>query len=256
MEFRPCIDIHNGQVKQIVGSSITDSTDMVSENFVSKKDSTYYAKLYEEYGLRGGHVIMLNAVGTKEYEATKNEAVKALNAYRDGLQVGGGINADNAEYFISQGASHVIVTSYAFYDGKICYNNLEMLKKAVSREKIVLDMSCRALDGKYYVVTNRWQKFTDAVLSKELLTELSQYCDEYLIHAVDVEGKQSGIDEEVLTIMSESPIPVTYAGGISSIEDINRIKTLGKSKVNFTIGSALDLFGGALEIREVLNCIQ
>jgi len=256
MEFRPCIDIHNGKVKQIVGSSIKDSTDSVNENFVSDRDSVYYARLYESHNLKGGHVILLNASGTQTYEDTKAEAIRALNAYKNGLQVGGGINAENAKEFIEAGASHVIVTSYAFSDGKICYNNLTKLREAVSKEKIVLDMSCRAKDGRYYVVTNRWQCFTDAELTEALLFDLSEYCDEFLIHAVDVEGKQSGIDETVLNILKKSPIPVTYAGGISSIDDILKIKELGSGKVNFTVGSALDLFGGSLKLLEVLDCIQ
>lgn len=256
MEFRPCIDIHNGKVKQIVGSSIVDGTDAVKENFVSDKDSAYYAKLYEEYGLKGGHVIMLNNAASEFYEATKAEACKALNAYRGGLQVGGGINADNAKYFIDEGASHVIVTSYGFMDGVINYDNLAKLRDAVSKEHVVLDLSCRKKDGKYYIVTNRWQCFTDAELNVDLLKKLSEYCDEFLVHAVDVEGKGSGIESEVIEILKHSPVPVTYAGGISSIKDIDFIKKVSDNLVNVTIGTSLDIFGGSLKISEVIDCIQ
>lgn len=256
MEFRPCIDIHNGQVKQIVGSSIKDSSDEVSENFVSSYDSAYYANMYKDLSLKGGHVIILNDMSSPYYEATVSEAVKALNTYRGGLQVGGGINASNAEKFIKEGASHVIVTSYAFNDGKICYNNIENLRAAVGKEHVVLDMSCRRKGDNYYIVTDRWQKFTDAVLDEDLLIKLSEYCDEFLVHAVDVEGKGNGIDENVLKVIMKSNIPVTYAGGISSLEDIRHIKDVTSGKVNITIGTSLDIFGGTLKLPEVLDCIR
>lgn len=256
MEFRPCIDIHNGKVKQIVGSSITDKTDDVRENFVSDKDSAYYAQLYEVNNLKGGHVIMLNNASSEFYEATKNEAIKALKAYPNGLQVGGGINADNAKEFIDAGASHVIITSYGFSDGVINYENLEKLKSAVGKEHVVLDLSCRKRENKYYIVTNRWQVFTDAELSVALLNKLAKYCDEFLVHAVDVEGKGSGIEKEVIEILKDSPIPVTYAGGISTINDIDFIKKVSDNIVNITIGTALDIFGGSLKMTEVIDCIQ
>lgn len=256
MEFRPCIDIHNGKVKQIVGSSITDSTDEVNENFVANNDSAYYAKLYESLGLKGGHVIMLNNKSSEYYEATKSEAVKALKAYPGGLQVGGGINDKNAKEFIDAGASHVIVTSFGFSEGRICYENLEALKASVTKKHVVLDMSCRRKGDKYYIVTDRWTKFTDAVLSKELLYDLSEYCDEFLVHAVDVEGKGSGIEKDVIEILKTSPIPVTYAGGISTVDDINFIKETSDGLINVTIGTALDIFGGKLKLEEVIHCIQ
>lgn len=260
MEFRPCIDIHNGQVKQIVGSSINDSSDSVKENFVAKNDSSYFATLYKEYNLRGGHVILLNSKESEYYEATKKEAFKALSTYPNGLQVGGGITDANAKEFIDAGASHVIVTSFGFNDGKICYDNLERLKNAVGKEHVVLDVSCRknkALnDDNYYIVTNRWQTFTDAKVDDSLLLELSKYCDEFLVHAVDVEGKGSGIEKNVIEILKKSPIPVTYAGGISTLEDIEYIKETSDGLINITIGTALDIFGGNLKLTEVLACIQ
>lgn len=256
MKFRPCIDIHNGHVVQIVGSSLQDKGDRADSNFISEKDSSFYANLYKENDLSGGHIILLNSKDSDYFEATKNQALKALNTYKNGMQVGGGINADNAPEYIEAGASHVIVTSYVFSDGNVCYNNLEKLVKAVGREKICLDVSCRYRDSKYYVVTDRWQVFTDVVFDEILLKKLSEYCDEILVHAVDVEGKKSGINEEIATVLKSSPVPVTYAGGISSYEDIDKIRRIGEGKIDFTIGTALDIFGGNLELKEVIRCTQ
>lgn len=256
MRFRPCIDIHNGKVKQIVGGSLSDDGGGTKENFVSDKDAAYYAGLYLQYGLKGGHLAMLNASGTPEYEATKREAFKALSVYPGGLQAGGGITADNAGEFIKAGASHVIVTSYVFRDGRIDMDRLKRLKDAVGRDRIVLDLSCRKRDGAYYVVTDRWQKYTEHEFSQELFTMLSEYCDEFLVHAVDVEGKKSGIDEKVIAILSHLPYTITYAGGISGLDDIQTIKKTGLEKIDFTVGSALDIFGGSLKLSEVIECIQ
>lgn len=255
MEFRPCIDIHNGQVKQIVGSTLHDKR--TKENFVSKQDAAYYARLYKEDGLTGGHVILLNPKGTPEYEADMAAAISALQAYPNGLQVGGGIDDTNAAAFLAAGASHVIVTSYVFNNGQICYNRLDKLRTVAGPEHIVLDLSCRRVpEGGYRIVTDRWQKFTDAFLTADLLAELSAWCDEFLVHAVDVEGKVNGIEEEVVRIIKDSPIPVTYAGGISFLADLERIRELSDGKVNVTIGSALSLFGGTLDYQEVLQCIR
>lgn len=256
MKFRPCIDIHNGHVVQIVGSSLRDENDSAHSNFVSEKDSAYYANLYKEYGLSGGHIIILNGKDSEYYEATKAEAIKALKAYKGGMQIGGGITDKNAEEYILAGASHIIVTSYVFSDGNICYNNLKRLNSAVGREHICLDVSCRMRDNKYYVVTDRWQKFTDVVFDEDLILNLSQYCDEFLVHAVDVEGKKSGINSSIAEVLGKSPIPVTYAGGISSLDDIAKIRTIGKNKIDFTVGSALNIFGGNLDIMEIIRCTQ
>ncbi|MDO4189313.1 MAG: phosphoribosylformimino-5-aminoimidazole carboxamide ribotide isomerase [Lachnospiraceae bacterium] len=256
MRFRPCIDIHNGQVVQIVGSSLKDTGDTACENFVSGKDSTYYAEMYKNKGLNGGHIILLNSKDSPYYEATKEQAIKALNSYAGGMQVGGGINADNAKEYINAGASHVIVTSYVFSDGKICYNNLERLVEAVGKDNICLDVSCRYRGGQYYVVTDRWQVFTDVIFDKYLLEELSGYCDEILVHAVDVEGMRAGINEEIAKVLKTCPVPVTYAGGISSYEDIEKIRSIGEGKIDFTIGTALDIFGGPLSLEEVIRCTQ
>lgn len=243
--FRPCIDIHDGKVKQIVGGSLTQTS--VVENFVSQYDSKYYAKLFQEDGLVGGHVIMLGP-GNEE------EAVSALLAYPKGLQVGGGITAENAKYYIDKGASHVIVTSYVFKDGLVDFNRLQELVACIGKKQLVLDLSCRKKNGTYYVVTDRWQKFTDYAITKENMMRLEQYCDEFLIHGVDVEGKQQGIAEDLVQIIAEwTSIPVTYAGGIRSLEDIKRIHEIGKGRIHFTVGSALDIFGGSLSYREVVD---
>ena len=256
MKFRPCIDIHNGHVVQIVGSSLRDENDSAQNNFVSEKDSAYYANLYKENGLSGGHIIILNGKDSEYYEATKAEAVKALQTYKGGMQIGGGITDKNAEEYILAGATHIIVTSYVFSDGKICYNNLNRLNSAVGREHICLDVSCRMRNGKYYVVTDRWQKFTDVVLDENLIVSLSEYCDELLVHAVDVEGRKAGINATIAGILEKSPIPVTYAGGISSLDDIAKIRSIGNNKIDFTIGTALNIFGGDLDLMEVIRCTQ
>lgn len=258
MRFRPCIDIHNGQVKQIVGGSLKDKGDFAVENFVSGQDAAFYAEYYKRLGLKGGHIILLNSKDSDYYEATQEQALKALKAYPQGLQIGGGINDENATEYIEAGASHVIVTSFVFKNGHIHYDNLHKLVKAVGKEKLVLDVSCRKKDGMYYIVTDRWQKFTDVVLSRKVLTELQQYCDEFLIHAVDVEGKASGIETELTVLLSEMDhaFPVTYAGGVGSFEDLRELYECGKGKLDVTIGSALDLFGGSMPFEKVLEYID
>ncbi len=254
MKFRPCIDIHNGKVKQIVGGSIEDRENSAVENFVSEKDGKYFASLYKKDGLTGGHIIQLNAPDSEFYDATKQNAVKALGAYRNGMQIGGGIRAENAPWYIEQGASHVIVTSYVFRNGKIDYDNLKKIVSAVGKEHLVLDLSCRKKDNHYMIVTDRWQKFTEVKVTEDTLCELSEYCDEFLIHAVDVEGKVSGIEEELVKILGIwDGIPVTYAGGISCEDDIKRLEEYGKEKIDFTIGSALDLFGGKMSYETVVK---
>lgn len=254
MKFRPCIDIHNGKVKQLVGGTLKDEGDVAKENFVSAKNAKDYAKMYMEDGLKGGHIIILNAADSEYYEATRNQAIEALKTYPNGMQIGGGVNDLNAPDYIAMGASHVIVTSFVFKDGKINYDNLEKLVKAVGKEKIVLDLSCRKKDGNYYIVTDRWQKFTDQPLDKKLLDELSNYCDEFLIHGVDVEGKGSGMELELIEILSScTAVPITYAGGIASLQHIERFKNACDSKLDFTIGSALDIFGGTLPYETIKN---
>lgn len=253
MKFRPCIDIHNGSVKQIVGGSLTDEGDSAQENFVSVQDAAFFAKLYREYGLTGGHIILLNPVSSSYYEETKRQALAALAAYPGGLQVGGGITPENAAFFLKAGASHVIVTSYVFSEGRVQYDRLRMLVQEVGKERLVLDLSVRSREGRYYIVTDRWQKYTSVELNRQTLDELSGYCDEFLIHAVDVEGKSAGIEEPVAGLLGGwGKRPVTYAGGVHSFEDLDRLRELGKNRVDVTIGSALDLFGGRMAFRDVM----
>ena len=252
MRFRPCIDIHNGTVKQIVGGSLRDEGDWASTNFASELDAAFYAELYQKDGLSGGHIILLNPVGSRYYEETKRQAMEALAAYPGGMQIGGGITEGNARDFLNAGASHVIVTSYVFKDGIFQRENLEKLISTVGKEHIVLDLSCRKREKGYYVVTDRWQKFTNMRLTEDVLTELAGCCDEFLFHGVDVEGKRSGMEEERVRMLGEwRGIPVTYAGGISSMEDLEHFAAVSGGNVDFTVGRALDLFGGDLPYREV-----
>ncbi len=254
MEFRPCIDIHNGTVKQIVGGSLSDKNNKAKANFVSKFDAAFYANLYKSRGIKGGHIILLNAKDSIYYEATKVQALNALRAYPNGLQIGGGISADNAEAFIRAGATQVIVTSYVFRDGEIRLDNLRELVRAIGREHICLDLSCRKKGDSYVVVTDRWQNETKEALSRNLLESLHEYCSEFLVHAIDVEGRRNGIEEKVVEILgSFSKCPVTYAGGIRNEEDLMRVKELGMGRVNFTVGSALDIFGGELPFEKVVD---
>ena len=246
MRFRPCIDIHNGKVKQIVGGSLKDEGNQASTNFTSELDAAWYARQYQKDHLKGGHIILLNPVGSEYYEATKKQAMGALAAYPGGMQIGGGITADNAQEYLDAGASHVIVTSYVFKNGEIYWDNLKKLCMAVGKEHVVLDLSCRKKDGRFYIVTDRWQTFTNVELGTAILGRLSGYCDEFLVHGVDVEGKASGIEQELINILKQADIPVTYAGGIGSMEDLEQIRRTGNGKVDFTIGSALDLFGGRI----------
>lgn len=254
MKFRPCIDIHNGAVKQIVGGSLRDAMDMASENFVSEQNGDFYANMYKESGLKGGHIIILNPEVSPYYEADLRQAKLALGAYPGGLQLGGGVNDKNAEKFLNMGASSVIVTSFVFKDGRINYDNLEKLVSKVGKEHLVLDLSCRKKDGDYYIVTDRWQKFTDVILTDKVLDELSDFCHEYLIHAVDVEGKANGIEEKLATMLgSWGKIPMTYAGGVGSFEDLSSLKKCGQDKLDVTVGSALDIFGGPMKYEKVLE---
>jgi phosphoribosylformimino-5-aminoimidazole carboxamide ribotide isomerase len=257
MKFRPCIDIHNGKVKQIVGSSLKDEGSTASENYVSKKGADFYARMYRQLGLSGGHIILLNPIDSPYYEMTRAEAMKALSATPGLLQVGGGITDENAMDFIDSGASHVIVTSFVFKNGRISSTNLKKLVKTVGKERIVLDLSCKKRDDDYYIVTDRWQKFTDVKLDEAILDELSGSCDEFLVHAADVEGMQNGIEESVAEILGTwGKRPVTYAGGIRSLEDIRKLREIGRDKLDVTVGSALDIFGGNLKIDEIIKYMQ
>ena len=250
MKFRPCIDIHNGKVKQIVGGSLTDTGDWAQTNFVAVRPAHWFASRYREDGLTGGHVILLNPPASRYFAKTRHQAMEALSAFPGGLQIGGGIRPENAEDYLRAGASHVIVTSYVFAEGAIRWENLARLKETVGREKLVLDVSCRKRDGRYLIVTDRWQTFTDAEVTHELLDLLAEYCAEFLVHGVDVEGSCRGIDRELVKLLASwkkgVTHPVTYAGGISSEKDIRILGEASGGRIDFTVGSALDLFGGTL----------
>lgn len=251
MRFRPCIDIHNGCVKQIVGGSLADKGNKAQDNFVSEQDGSYYGELYKSRGLTGGHIIILNPVGSEFYEKDLQQAYSALSSFEGGLQIGGGINDKNAAGFLDKGASHVIVTSFVFRNGEIDEHNLTLMKNAVGKDRLVLDLSCRKRGEDYYIVTDRWQKFTDTRLCPETIERLRNSCDEFLIHAVDVEGKAKGIEDDVARMLGDiEDMPATYAGGISSFDDLEKLKVLGKDRVDFTIGSALDIFGGNMSFEK------
>ena len=237
MRFRPCIDLHQGQVKQIVGSTLSDDTRPVT-HFTADHPPSYFAELYHRDSLQGGHVIML---GPGNQEA----AAEALASYPGGLQVGGGITADNASSWIAAGACQVIVTSYVFGDGRLHRDRLERIAAAVSPRQLVLDLSCARRDDRYVVMTDRWQKATDFSITRQNLESLAANCSEFLIHATHVEGYQQGIDAELVELLGEiTPIPTTYAGGVHSMADVELIQRLGQGRLDFTVGSALDIFGG------------
>jgi phosphoribosylformimino-5-aminoimidazole carboxamide ribotide isomerase len=234
--FRPCIDLHEGKVKQIVGGTLSEAG--ARTNFVSEKSAAWFAELYRRDGLTGGHVIQLGAGNDAEARA-------ALAAYPGGLHLGGGVNAANARGWLDAGASHVIVTSWVFREGRVDWARLDELVKVIGKEKLVLDLSCRKRGEDYFVVTDRWQKFTELVVNAETLKKFSSFCAEFLIHAVDVEGLCRGIDRELVSMLGQfSPIPTTYAGGANSLADLEAVTQLGQGKVDLTIGSALDIFGG------------
>lgn len=253
MRLRPCIDIHDGRVKQIVGSSLTDAENAPAQNFVSEQDADYFAGIYRERNLPGGHIILLNQKGTPAYEADRVQAEKALAAFPGGMQVGGGITPESAENWLRAGASHVIVTSFVFREGKLDQGNLERLLAVTGREHLVLDLSCRRQrDGRYAVVTDRWQRATDLFVEEKTLEELSGYAAEFLIHAADAEGKRGGVEEDLVAILGafaqETGFPVTYAGGVHALEDLALLKRASSGALDVTVGSALDLFGGNLSL--------
>lgn len=234
-----------------------DAGNQAKENFVATQDAAFYAKLYRKSNIRGGHIILLNKAGSVFYEEDVEQARAALEAYPGGLQIGGGITADNAGQFLNMGASHVIVTSYVFRNGQVDYDRLKKLYTTVGKKHLVLDLSCRKKDDRYYIVTDRWQKFTEEVVCADTIERLQSYADEFLVHAVDVEGKANGVEEELIGILSEcADIPITYAGGVGSYDDIETIRRLGKGQLHVTIGSALDLFGGSLEYNKVLSMMD
>ncbi|MCI0538575.1 MAG: phosphoribosylformimino-5-aminoimidazole carboxamide ribotide isomerase [Verrucomicrobiales bacterium] len=236
--FRPCIDLHEGKVKQIVGGTLGDDAAQLRTNFVAEHSSAWFAELYKRDGLRGGHVIMLGP-------GNETAAREALSAYPGGLQIGGGITAQNARTYLETGASHVIITSWVFRAGKLDWERLRELIKTIGKERLVLDLSCRRRGADYFVVTDRWQKFTDLTVTRETLRRLAAFCDEFLIHAVDVEGLCQGIDLQLVKGLGEwAEIPTTYAGGARSLADLEEVTRVGGGRLDLTIGSALDIFGG------------
>ncbi|MDF1811675.1 MAG: phosphoribosylformimino-5-aminoimidazole carboxamide ribotide isomerase [Verrucomicrobiales bacterium] len=240
-KFRPCIDLHEGKVKQIVGGTLTDSGDSPATNFESDKSPAWFANLYKEDGLNGGHVIKL---GPGNEEAAKS----ALSAWPGGLQIGGGITAENAADWLAAGASHVILTSYLFdKQGRFLESHLDRVLAETGKEKLVIDLSCRRSDDGWIVAMNRWQTPTEMAVDENTLDFLADRCDEFLIHAADVEGLCGGIDTELVSLLGGwGKIPVTYAGGARSLADLDSVNQLSSGRVDLTIGSALDIFGGDL----------
>jgi phosphoribosylformimino-5-aminoimidazole carboxamide ribotide isomerase len=247
MKFRPCIDLHGGKVKQIVGGSYRDDdAGTLRTNFATDTPAAAFARRYYEDGLTGGHVIL---IGPGNEQAARD----ALAAYPGGLQVGGGIRPENARAFLDSGASHVIVTSYVFRDGAVAWNRLEELSAAVGPSRLVIDLSCIRQDARYLVVTDRWQRVSAEQVDGALLERMAPYCDEFLVHAAHVEGKREGVDAEVVRLLaSQSPRTVTYAGGVRSLEDLETVYAAGGGRVDVTVGSALDLFGGSLPYADVV----
>ncbi|KAF4600665.1 Enzyme that catalyzes the fourth step in the histidine pathway [Pleurotus pulmonarius] len=257
-QFRPCIDLHDGKVKQIVGGTLTDhASEGLKTNFVSNKSASEFAQLYRDNGLEGGHVIMLG----KGNEEAAMDALRAwpgmlprrfsfhavIDERQGGLQVGGGINETNASKWIEAGASKVIVTSYLFPNGKFSLDRLKDISTLVGKERLVVDVSCRRRDDKWIVAMNKWQDPTDMEVNEESLSLLSEYCSEFLIHAADVEGLCQGIDEELVEKLGQwVRIPTSYAGGAKDIRDMDLVDKLSEGRVDLTFGSALDIFGGTL----------
>ncbi|KAK3692849.1 1--5-imidazole-4-carboxamide isomerase [Podospora appendiculata] len=240
--FRPCIDLHAGQVKQIVGGTLDSATAALQTNFVSPHPPAHFAQLYRDGDLQGAHVIML---GPGNREAAR----ESLAAWPGRLQVGGGITDENAREWIDAGAEKVIITSYLFPDGKFSQQRLDDVLAALGgdKTKLVIDLSCRRRgDNAWFVAMNKWQTITDMEVSQESIKMLEPYCSEFLIHAADNEGLQRGIDEKLVQRLAEwCSIPVTYAGGGRHLQDLETVKQLSGGKVDLTIGSALDCFGGS-----------
>ena len=245
-QFRPCIDLHEGKVKQIVGGSLNDSG--AETNFISQYSGDYYAKLYRQHNLKGGHIISLGA-------NNQQQVTQALSSYPNGLQYGGGVTPENANEFIAAGASQVIVTSYLFEEGEFSWSRLKQIKAAVGAERLVLDLSCRKTTMGWMIATDRWQTITNTAINQQTITQLEQHCAEFLVHAADVEGLQAGIDQDLVKLLGEiCTLPCTYAGGAKTVDDLNLVQALSNGKIDLTIGSALDIFGGSgVTLDECLN---
>lgn len=238
-KFRPCIDLHQGQVKQIVGGSLRDDGAGPTENFVSDRPAGWFAETFRDDRLTGGHVIKLGP-------GNDAAAREALAAYPGGLQIGGGIDVGNPQEWLEAGASHVIVTSALFdAEGKFLEETLRSLVAKIGREKLVIDLSCRRTADGWTVAMNRWQTLTELMVDHATLDRLAPFCDEFLIHAADVEGLCRGIDADLVALLGTwGKCPVTYAGGAATMADLRLIEQAGRGLVDVTVGSALDLFGG------------
>lgn len=236
--FRPCIDLHEGRVKQIVGGRFRDDDPAPPTHFVARENAAYFAKRYRDDGLVGGHVIRLGP-------GNDSAAIEALAGWPGGLQLGGGITLENAERWLSAGAARVIVTSALFEGGQLSLPRVRAFASRIGAEKLVIDLSCRRVDSGWHVATDRWQTLTDTPVNAETFELLSEHCSEFLVHAADVEGLGRGIDRDLVACLArDCPLPCTYAGGASQLSDLAEVDSLSKGRVDLTIGSALDLFGG------------
>ena len=246
-QFRPCIDLHDGKVKQIIGGTLEGAEGGLKTNFVAEHDSAYFARMYAADNLHGGHVIKLGP-------GNDAAATAALAAAPGALQIGGGVTDENAEFWLERGAYKVIVTSFVFADGELKRDRLLRLSRLVGREHLTLDLSCRRRDGAYWVVTDRWSHFSSLQIDRAVLNDLAEFASEYLIHAVDVEGKRCGIDAELLNLLADgAPIPCVYAGGIADMADVETIEREGGGRIDYTVGSALDIFGGSMNYAELVK---
>ncbi|KAI0068715.1 Phosphoribosylformimino-5-aminoimidazole carboxamide ribotide isomerase [Artomyces pyxidatus] len=238
--FRPCIDLHDGQVKQIVGGTLTDDEQILETNFVASESPAQFAQLYRKHGLQGGHLIKLGP-------GNDDAATDALKAWPGGLQIGGSINEKNALAWLDRGASKVIVTSYLFPEGKLSLERLRSISSLVGKDRLVVDVSCRRRGDSWLIAINKWQDVTDTEVCKETLDVLSEHCSEFLVHAADVEGLCLGIDEALVSKLGEwVQIPTTYAGGAKDSSDLDLVERLSGGRVDLTYGSSLDIFGGQL----------
>ena len=240
-KFRPCIDLHDGKVKQIIGGTLTDDANTLRENFVSEKSPAHFAELYCDHQLTGGHIIQLG-----QTPENKSAALSALAAWPNGMQIGGGITLENAVEWLSAGASHIIVTSWLFSpEGTFIPDRLNQLTAEISKENLVIDLSCRRTTHGWTVAMNRWQTLTDLHITPENLDYIAAHCDELLIHAADVEGLCKGIDQELVQLLGQwAKLPITYAGGAATMADIHLTQQHSQGNVDITVGSALDIFGG------------
>ncbi len=238
--FRPCIDLHQGKVKQIVGGTLSESGEGLRTNFISEHDSAWFAGLYQRDGLAGGHIIML---GSGNDEA----ALSALRAYPGGMQIGGGLDDTNILPYLDAGASQVILTSWLFPKGNFSLERLGRISRLAGRERLVVDLSCRRRGADWFVAMNRWQTVTEVRIEAGLLESMAGLCREFLIHAADVEGRCEGMDWELVDLLSRiSPLSCTYAGGARDLSDLDRLARESQGRLDLSIGSALDIFGGKL----------